>query len=120
LAATVTLVMFLITSWLAPYSVTMMQHMRITIKAQYSSMLLREGVFNSIGKNLTVYIHDRESSGELNGLMIHDTRDESEPVTIIARRGVILSGDAGQQVLVYEGARQTVNPDSGALNNLQF
>src|SRR5690606_9851976 len=89
-------------------------------KAQYSSMLLREGVFNSVGKNLTVYIHDRESSGELSGLMIHDTRDADNPVTILARRGVILSGDTGQQVLVYEGTRQDINPRTGALNNLQF
>lgn len=120
LAGIVTLVMFLITSWLAPASVTMMQQMRITIKAQYSSMLLREGVFNSVGKNLTVYIHERASNGEINGLMIHDTRDKNNPVTILARRGVILSSDAGQQVLVYEGSRQDINPRTGALNNLQF
>ena len=120
LAGVVTLVMFLITSWLAPASVTMMQQMRITIKAQYSSMLLREGVFNSVGKNLTVYIHERASNGEINGLMIHDTRDKDNPVTILARRGVILSSDAGQQVLVYEGSRQDINPRTGALNNLQF
>lgn len=120
LAAVVTALMFFITAWLAPASLSSMQQMRVAIKAQYSGMLLREGIFNTVGKNLTVYIRERDSSGELNGLMIHDTRDAENPVTILARRGVILSSDEGQQVLVYDGTRQDINKKSGALNNLQF
>lgn len=120
LAMLVTIMLFFISSWIGPASLSSMQQMRVAIKAQYSGMLLREGIFNSIGKNLTVYIRERDSNGELNGMMIHDTRTENRPVTILARRGVILSSEAGQQVLVYDGSRQDINPKTGALNNLQF
>lgn len=120
LAGVTVVLMVWITGWLAPSSVSSMQQVRGVLKAQYSTLLFREGVFNAAGKDITVYIRDRAPSGELNGLMIHDTRDPGNPVTILAKRGVILSGDEGQQVLVYDGTRQDINPRNGALNNLQF
>ncbi len=121
LAGGIAIVIFLITSWIAPVSLSKMQTMRVTIKAQYSSMLLREGIFNQVGKNLTVYVHKRGANGELEGLLIHDTRDnQAVPVTIIAKRGVIVSDAQGQQVVVYEGSRQELNPQTGALGRLDF
>lgn len=121
LAGAIAIAVFLITSWIAPLSLSKMQTMRVAIKAQYSSMLLREGIFNQVGKNLTVYIHKRGSNGDMEGLLIHDTREnEAIPVTIIAKRGVIVSDDTGQQVIVYEGSRQELNPQTGVLNRLDF
>lgn len=120
LATLIALILFFITTWLAPVSLSSMQQMRIAIKAQYSNLLLREGIFNFVGKELTVYIRERNSDGELKGLMIYDTRTPEKPVTIIAQRGVIVSEAKGQQVLVYDGSRQDINPKTGALNNLQF
>lgn len=121
LAGIVTLIVFLIAAWIAPVSVAKMQSMRVSIKAQYSSLLLREGIFNSVGKDLTVYIHERGKDGELQGLLIHDSRDSVErPVTILAKRGVIVTEDEGQQVIVYDGSRQDYNPETGALNRLDF
>lgn len=121
LAIITTILGFFITAWVAPLSLSKMQSMRVTIKAQYSSLLLREGIFNTVGKNLTVYIHNRNAQGELEGLLIHDTRKNNEqPVTIIAKRGVIVSDNDGQQVVVYDGSRQEYNPQTGRLNRLDF
>ena len=47
------------------------------IKSQFSSLLFREGVFNPMGKGLTVYIRARGADGELHGLMIHDGRPQN-------------------------------------------
>jgi lipopolysaccharide export system permease protein len=121
LAVIITAVVFLITSWLGPVSVSKMQAMRVGIKAQYSSLLLRDGIFNTVGKDITVYIHKRGNDGELEGLLIHDTRDaEVLPVTVIAKRGVIVSDDEKQQVVVYDGSRQQYNPQTGTLERLDF
>lgn len=121
LAVIITAIVFLITSWIAPVSVSKMQAMRVGIKAQYSSLLLRDGIFNAVGKNITVYIHRRGDNGELEGLLIHDTRASSQlPVTVIAKRGVIVSDDDKQQVVVYDGSRQQYNPQTGALDRLDF
>ncbi len=121
IAIVTTSIIFLITAWIAPVSLSKMQTMRVTIKAQYSNMLLKEGVFNAIGKDLTVYIHKRGKEGELQGLMIHDSRKDLKfPVTVMAKRGVIVSDKEGQQVIVYDGSRQEFDPATGALNRLDF
>jgi lipopolysaccharide export system permease protein len=117
----VTFILLFITSWLAPATLENMQKMRQVIKTQYSTLLFREGVFNTIGDDLTVYIENRNAKGELEGLMIHDSRAENPaPVTVIAKRGVIVATDEGQQVLVYDGSRQDFNAKTGALNRLNF
>lgn len=121
LALSTTITVFFITSWVAPLSLSKMQLMRVTIKAQYSSLLLRDGIFNTIGKDVTVYIHRRNSEGELEGILIHDTRPSNKmPVTIIAKRGVLVSDETEQQVVIYDGSRQEYDPQTGKLQRLDF
>jgi lipopolysaccharide export system permease protein len=121
LSAFVALVLVFMTAWLAPLSLTSMQHLRQVIKAQYSTVLFRPGVFTDVGQGVTVYIRERTQSGELRGMMIHDNRESNEsPVTILAQRGVILVTDEGHQVVVYNGNRQDVNPQTGIMNRLEF
>lgn len=121
LSILVTVFLLFVTMWLAPVSLARMQDMRQLIKAQYSTLLIKEGVFNAFGEDLTVYVEKRTREGELHGLVIHDTRKDWEyPVTVVARRGVIVTADQGQQVIVYDGSRQDFNPETGVLNRLDF
>jgi lipopolysaccharide export system permease protein len=121
LATFTMIVVFIVSAWLAPLALSKMQYMRVAIKAQFSTLLLREDVFNSIGNNLTVFIKDRNNNGEMEGLLIYDSRDEEQaPVTILAKRGVIVSDRDGQQVLVYDGSRQEYNRATGTLSRLDF
>lgn len=116
-----TILLLFITAWLAPVSLSAMQKMRQVVKAQYSTILFQERVFNQAGKDLTVYIDERTPEGELKGLLIYDNRPENPaPVTIVAQRGVVVATDEGQQVLVYDGSRQDFNKRTGALNRLDF
>lgn len=121
LAGAVTLFLFIMTVWAAPVSVNAMQQMRQIIKAQYSSLLFRAGVFNDVVPGLTVFVNDRTAGGELTGLMIHDSREIGKPpVTILAKRGTVIATPEGQQVIVHDGSRQDLNPETGALNRLDF
>lgn len=117
----VTFSLLFVTTWLAPVSLSNMIKMKLVIKAQYSILLFREGIFNTVGDDLMVYIHKRNKEGELEGLVIHDSRDDQPaPVTIVAKRGVIVATDEGRQVLVYDGSRQDFNKKTKALNRLDF
>jgi len=117
----VTFILLFISTWLTPTSMSSMNQMRQLIKTQYSTLIFREGVFNSIGNNLTVYIRNRNTNGELEGLIIHDNRAENgQPNTVLAKRGAIIVGDDGQKVLVYDGSKQDINIKTGALNRLNF
>ena len=113
--------LLIMTTWVAPVSLASMQHMRQVIKAQYSTLLFRPGVFSNVVPGLTVFVRERSASGELRGIMIHDSREETDqPVTILAKRGSFVVTPEGQQVLVYDGSRQDMNPDTRILNRLDF
>jgi len=121
MAFVVTFILWLVTMWISPLSLSSMQYMRQLVKAQYSSLLFRPGVFTSIRPGLTVFVRDRTPNGELQGLMMYDNRAETEnPVAIIAKRGQFIVTEAGQEVVVYDGSRQEVNEETGALNRLDF
>lgn len=116
-----TIFLWTITMWVAPISLAKMQQMRVELKADLSNFLFREGVFNKVGKGLTVYIRARSQNGELQGLMIHDTREKDAlPSTVLARRGQIVSNTQGHQVIVFNGSRQEYNPKSKILQKLIF
>lgn len=74
LSAIIMVILLVMTSWLGPVTLSNMQHLRQVIKAQYSTLLVREGVFNPLGEGLTVFVRDRNAAGELEGLMIYDSR----------------------------------------------
>ena len=121
LSIVITLLVFLLTTWLSPVSIKNMQGFRQTLKTEYSSFLLREGVFNTVGKNITVYVKKREANGNLYGLVIHDARDkDTPPVTIIAKKGTVVSTDKGPSIIVYDGIRQQLNIESQSLSKLYF
>ena len=121
LAATITMLLWGVTMWIAPASLSKMQHMRQSLQAEFSTLLFKEGIFNQLGKGLTVYIRKREHDGSLAGLMIHDTRDKTRPAsTVLAKKGVILANDTEQQVIVFNGSRQVYDPKSGILQRLAF
>lgn len=122
ISSIITLFLWLVTAWIAPASLWRMHEMSQEIKAHYSSMIFREGVFNNIGDDLTVYVRNRTSDGELQGIMIYDSRPENNnPVTVISRRGrMVTTEDGGQQVLVYDGSRQEFEKKKRAINKLDF
>ncbi len=121
LAAFFTIFMFFCVSWLSPISTATMQKERVYLKAQMSTLLFREGIFNQAGKGLMVYLRERASNGDLMGLVIYDGRKATQtPSTIIAKRGVLVSTDTGQQVIVYDGARQDFDRREKILKRLNF
>ena len=121
LAALVTLVLWSLTFWVAPKSLASMQQMRQVVKAQFSAILFREGVFNQFGDGLTVYIRERRQDGELLGLMIHDNRQEAKnPSIILAKRGILTVRDEGYEVVVYDGIRQEMDAEKKILHRLNF
>jgi lipopolysaccharide export system permease protein len=121
LAVTASLLITLITTWVSPKCFAEVQELRQTIKTQYSAFLLREGVFNTFGRDLTVYLRERRENGDMMGLMIHDSREKNKPpVTITAKKGrVEMEGDV-PNIVVFEGMRQQLDADSGNLSKLYF
>jgi lipopolysaccharide export system permease protein len=125
IAGIVMVIIFIMTAWLGPVTLSNMQNLKQVIKSQYSNLFFREGVFNPVGNTdkggLTIFVRDRASNGDLKGLMIYDNRPQNKaPVTVIAKRGVLVIDDKGQQVVVYDGSRQAYDLNTGHLTRLDF
>ncbi|MCC6597820.1 MAG: LPS export ABC transporter permease LptF [Alphaproteobacteria bacterium] len=121
LATITTLFLMVITLWASPAALSSMNQMRQIIKAQFSTLMFREGVFNQAGQGLMVYIRARDQAGTMYGIMIHDGRNkDAPPSTIIARSGTLALTDHGYQVLVSEGSRQEYDQKTKTLRRLDF
>lgn len=121
LAVAISLLLIIISSWISPLCVSQVQQLRELIRTQYSAFLLREGVFNTFGNDLTIYMRTREENGDMTGLMIYDARDKNkQPVTITAKRGRIEMNEGLPNIVVFDGMRQQIDADSGALSKLYF
>ncbi|MDP6722403.1 MAG: LptF/LptG family permease, partial [Pirellulaceae bacterium] len=90
------------------------------IRNDYSLVLLQEGVFNTVGDGITVYVRERDANGELRGIMVHDNRDPEVPVTYQAESGALIHSESGPRVVLVNGNRQQVDRKEGQLSMLYF
>ncbi|HAU29497.1 MAG TPA: LPS export ABC transporter permease LptF [Rhodospirillaceae bacterium] len=108
-------------TWLTPISNRQLKTLKDMANSQYTSLLLREGVFNPVSSNLTVYFRERGDNGDFRGLLIHDTRDAKRPVTTLAKTGRLADTPDGPRLIVENGSRQELtNPATGAVTRLDF
>jgi lipopolysaccharide export system permease protein len=119
LAIGLTVVVYAVSLYFLPASYREFKDLQYKMRSSYSSVLLQEGVFNTLGKELTVYVRSRTSDGALRGVMVHDSREEP-PVTLLAERGAIVETEAGPRVLLLNGSRQAVDEADGQLSMLYF
>ena len=103
--------------WLVPESQAAFRAWQYEIRNQLAAILLQEGVFSSVGDELTVYARSRERDGTLRGILIHDAREKGAPVTILAEAGRITPTPQGPRVTLENGMRQQIErvpPPPGA------
>ena len=121
LATANVLVSLVLNVWLIPYSVTKFHQLQWTLRNSATSVMLQEGIFNQVVPGLTVYVRARDTAGELLGVIIHDTRNPTRSVTMIAERGALLKGEGDNpKVLLINGTRQQVTRGSNRLSLLYF
>ena len=94
--------------------------LQFEIRNRFASVLLQDGIFNTLSDDLTIYVRGRDTNGELVGLLIHETRDPEKPVTIVAERGTVVDTENGPRVLMVNGSRQLYDRTTGKLSVLTF
>ena len=119
-ALAVTLTLYALNLYFLPVSYRAFKDLYTDIRNEYYSMVLREGTFQELGKGITVYIRERTSSGDLIGILVHDSRDPERPATFMAESGALLSTDEGPRVVLVKGSRQSVDPKTKQLSVLEF
>ena len=100
---------FMLNLWLTPISQQAFRDWQAEIRDEMAGLLLQDGVFTSLGGDLTIYARARQGADQLFGILVHDTREPGAPVTIIAEAGLLTVTAAGPRVTLFNGERQQMS-----------
>jgi lipopolysaccharide export system permease protein len=94
--------------------------LQFQIRNRFASVLIQDGVFNTLSDRLMVYDSGRNEAGELMSLVIYDVRDAQKPVTIFAERGAFVDTPEGPRLFMVNGTRQQRDESNAHLSTLTF
>jgi lipopolysaccharide export system permease protein len=120
LAVAIAITGYSLALYFMPLSYREFKDMESDVRSGYSVIMLREGAFNTISQGLTIYIRVRETDGELRGIIMHDSRDIKQVVTVMAERGILAQSNDGPRVIMVDGNRQLLDRETGKLSLLYF
>ena len=120
LATVVAILSYSLNLYFLPKSYQQFRNFQWEIRYNYSHVLLQEGTFNTINKDVTVYVRERTQDGELLGILVHDTRDEDKPSTMMAERGAMVDTEDGARVVMFKGNRQVIDKKTMKMSILYF
>ena len=120
MALIVTILCYSMTLYFIPVSYQAFKELQFKIRHNYTDILLREGTFNAVGKDITVYIRERNLKGGLSGIIINDERNSLESITVMAESGALSVTEKGPQVFMRNGNRQSRNTKTGQVGLLYF
>ncbi len=111
---------YALTLYLLPLAYRAFKDLDFAVRNDFAGMMLREGNFNTVAPGITIYVRNREASGDLVGLLVHDARRSDLHVSMIAERGRLAIADNGPRIVLVNGNRQESERASGRLRILYF
>ena len=120
LALIITLIMYILGFILVPFGNRTVSEMRVAWQDSLAAVVLREGVFNTLTNDVTVYIREKTPAGEMLGILVHDERVPEKPVTYMAERGAFIKTDEGPRFIMNAGNLQEVSKKNAKLSLLYF
>ena len=111
---------YALTLYLLPLAYRAFKDLDFAVRNDFAGMMLREGTFNTVAPGITIYVRNRDASGDLVGLLVHDARRSDLHVSMIAERGRLAIADNGPRIVLVNGNRQESERASGRLRILYF
>lgn len=120
LSILVTLFVWVLQLWLAPVSMQTLRTYVTKVRADLVTIVVREGVFQQVGKGLTFHLAARAPGGVLKGILIVDDRDEKQTFSYLAREGAVSKIDEKSYLVLQEGQIQRRSNSDGLLSIVKF
>ncbi len=115
-----TVLLYSLALYLVPAANRSFKDLQFEIRNRFASVLIQDGIFNTISDQLMVYVKSRDDTGELVSILIYDNRQPDKPVTVFAERGAIANTPDGPRLLLANGTRQQRDVSNGHLSVLTF
>ncbi|HEY0300068.1 MAG TPA: LptF/LptG family permease, partial [Rhizomicrobium sp.] len=92
----------------------------VDIRADLGTALLNEGEFITPAQGLTVFIRQIDSDGTIRGVMVHDNRNKTSPVTYLAGSGQLAQTAGGARLIMFDGTVEQSGGGGARLSVLKF
>ncbi len=110
----------LVGHFIMPLSTTQLRIETSSKNANLINVIVREGVFSNLEKDLMVHIKKRNIDGSLSGLLISDERDPENSLLYIAKRGVVANQGKKSLLLLEDGEIQQSNKKDGTSSTIRY
>ncbi len=105
---------------LVPMSRTELKERRAAIANDDAARLLRDGRFIHPGNGITFFVSEITEFGQLNGIYLLDASDPARQITHIADQAVLVPGDNGPKLVMFEGTSQILRLSDNRLSTTRF
>ncbi|MEC8067012.1 MAG: LPS export ABC transporter permease LptF [Pseudomonadota bacterium] len=110
MATLIAIFSYVVSLWMLPAGMTAFKALQHDLRQSGGNILIEEGAFNQMGDSVMVYVREKHPNMHLKGILVHDTNNESKPVTLMAEEGFITFDDKGYPSLaLVNGTRQEIN-----------
>ena len=111
---------YLCSLYLMPLGQRLTRDKVFEIRADIGAAILREGAFTTPSDGLTVFIRELSPTGEIKGILVHDNRDLTRPITYLAETGVLAQTPAGARLIMLNGNIERAEEAGSRLSVLKF
>lgn len=118
-ASFVVFICFIISLFIMPSGMRTFKALQHELRQSAGTLLIEEGQFNQLDKNMMVYIREKQGDHHLEGILVHNSSNENAPETWMAKKGTITFDANGYpKITLIDGTRQVVSNER--LNVLEF
>lgn len=97
---------YLLSLVVLPLANSKFQDIRTFFRDKYASVLLEEEVFNNPLNGVTVFVRERDRNNNLSGILMHDSRNANQVITMLADQGRVEQTETGPRFHLQNGMRQ--------------
>jgi lipopolysaccharide export system permease protein len=90
------------------------------IAENVTARFLNDGQFMHPAAGVTLYIREIALTGELRDIFLADDRSDQDRTTYTARRALLVRGDAGPKLIMFDGMAQTLTRADQRLSVTRF
>jgi len=112
--------MLVLMHFLVPASRAILAERSAEISENVTARFLVDGQFMHPADGITLYIREITETGELRDLFLADDRSLATRTTYTARRALLVRGDAGPKLVMFDGSAQTLTRDDRRLAVTRF
>ncbi|MGC9371175.1 MAG: LPS export ABC transporter permease LptF [Paracoccaceae bacterium] len=116
----VAVLVMVLNNFLVPASRAQLAERKVEIAENITARLLTEGQFLHPAEGVTFYIRDISPDGELRNVFLSDARSASQTTTYTAERALLVPGEDGPKLVMFDGLAQTLRHNGNRLFTTSF